>query len=188
MFLVPLKLKNFSFSSSKFVDELRMRALRKGEGEGAASEEGIEETHREKKDWGINIVEWTKSETEGFQGFGGNWEVVLYNFTSLGKLTSVENVIWASAKKSTRHKSSNTTHVHRGENGTKTPQHKARNWSREYLPNTTKHPVRISNNKRLAEADRGRSRIIKEKKRKVWSVNRNLKKQAAQGMNMNIKK
>ena len=50
MFLVPLKLKNFSFSSSKFVDELRMRALRKGEGEGAASEEGIEETHREKKD------------------------------------------------------------------------------------------------------------------------------------------
>ena len=49
MFLVPLKLKNFSFSSSKFLDELRLRAPRKGEGEGAASEEGTEETHREKK-------------------------------------------------------------------------------------------------------------------------------------------
>ena len=46
MFLVPLKLKNFSFSSSKFLDELRLRAMRKGEGEGAASEEGTEETEK----------------------------------------------------------------------------------------------------------------------------------------------
>jgi len=63
MFLVPLKLKNFSFSSSKFLDELRLRAMRKGEGEGAASEEGTEETHREKMS--EVSAQWS-GESEGF--------------------------------------------------------------------------------------------------------------------------
>ncbi|KAG5020239.1 hypothetical protein JHK87_016094 [Glycine soja] len=43
--------------------ELRLRAMRKGEGEGAASEEGTEETHREKMS--EVSAQWS-GESEGF--------------------------------------------------------------------------------------------------------------------------